>query len=73
MPVTVTVTISSTIQDSIKLNDADIRGGGRGRDLTDKEMEMVAVTTMEEAVRTEEESASHTNDRHCMLLDNTKR
>lgn len=35
MPVTVTVTISSTIQDSIKLNDADIRGGGRGRDLTE--------------------------------------
>lgn len=37
------------------------------------EIEIVEVTTIEEAVRTEEESASHTNDRHCMLLDNTKR
>lgn len=49
---TTTTTTSSTIQDSKEFNDADIRGG---RDLIEMEMEMVDVTTVEEAVRIEEE------------------
>ena len=58
LPVTVTDTTSSTIQDSKELNDADIRGVGS--DLIDKEMEMemVEVMTVEEAVRIEEEEES---------------